>query len=111
MPVRRNHADQDMRALQHQSKAGNLTEMRYLLEVRRVPVDAFDKNSLTHAHTPAQMAAASGNGVEALKLLYEFNADFFVLSRTGMTLEAIAWKHKDFESYAFILEVKGALRT
>ena len=55
-------------------------------------------------------AAASGNGVEALRVLYSHDADFFVKSRTGMMLEAIAWKHKDIESFNFILEVKASVR-
>ena len=96
-----------MRRLQHASKNGDLRQMAWLLDCERVPVDSFDPKSKTHAHAPTQMAAASGNGLEALKLLASHNADFFILSRTGMALEDIAAKHKDPSSIDFILRMKA----
>lgn len=96
-----------MRKLQHVAKSGDIKEALRLLDLEKVPVDIYDSKSRTHAHTATQMAAASGKGVKMLRVLDQHGADFFVLSRTGMPLEAIAEKHKDKESVEFILLVKS----
>ncbi len=118
--IKRNPADLNMRRLHHACADGDFQTAQHLLSELKVPPDAKDVNTETHRQTASERAAAKGR-VELLKLLAKYDADFFVVSRSGMTLEAIVEKHLregDFttthEEYekclSFIKEVKGLVK-
>jgi len=105
-----------MRALHHAAADGDVKKVRHLLRVLEVNPDARDTNTETHRQTASERAAAKGR-LSILKELSRADADFFILSRSGMTLEDIVRKHlrdgefatsrKEYEKcLKFIIETK-----
>ncbi|HVC57953.1 MAG TPA: hypothetical protein VND15_00570 [Candidatus Acidoferrales bacterium] len=116
MTITKNAYDLNMRRLHHASAAGDLKTVRHLLYDLDVDPDSRDMNTETHRQTASERAAAKGH-LNVLKELARAGADFFILSRSGMTLEDIVRKHikdgefatsrKEYEEcLKFIIETK-----
>ncbi|MDE1846100.1 MAG: hypothetical protein KGH53_02365 [Candidatus Micrarchaeota archaeon] len=96
-----NTKNRNIMDLGHAGEHGNIAEIKRLIEVEKVPVDARLPNDPFHTHSSSQMAAARHQPETLELLLRTYHGDPFIKSRSKMSLDAIAWKHEDYKS-AFV---------